>query len=232
MSWKDFVENVRTPGFVTDAVTEFKQINRELCEDLADVFRNEGVEVADAVGDMLGKTCVAVTTGTMDAYNDPIGEPLPGTPVYCLFEKGQTRAGIHAGGGKVLYYDQFGLVDIADALTFATAPDTFVQPDFIYCCCDGDDSEGSAEVFGRGMVYNNEFCNNTFRNDLNFVWYALTGEIPDSDKSLNDIKDSISGHKIEWRPWYYTAESSSNDDDNEEQTTLAYNENDGEVDHE
>jgi len=204
MGWKDFVENVKTPGFIGEAVEEFKQINRELCEDLSDAFRNEGMEVVEAVGDAFGKTCVAMTTGTMDAYNDPISEPLPGTPVYCLFERGKTRAGIHAGGGKVLYYDQFGLVDIADAMTFVTDVETFSQPEYIYCCCDGDDSQGSAEVFGRAMKYNNELCEETFRNDLNFVWYALTGEIPDDDKSLDDVKGCMSGHKIEWRPWHYS----------------------------
>jgi hypothetical protein len=204
MGWSDFIENVRTPGFLEGAVKEFNQINNELLEDLSDVFRNEGVEVVDAVGEAFGKTCVAATTGTMDAYNDPIEEPLPGTPVYCLFEKGKTRAGIHVGGDNIIYYDQFGFIEVTDILTFATDTDTLAQQKYIYCCCDGDDSKGSTEVLGRAMKYDNEICLDAFKNSYDFVWYALTGEITEEEKSLNDIKSYMIGNKIEWRPWHYS----------------------------
>ena len=222
MGWSDFVENVRTPGFLEGAVKEFNQINKELLDDLSDVFRNEGVEVVDAVGEAFGKTCVAVSTGTMDAYNDSIEEPLPGTPVYCLFEKGKTKVGIFVETEKILYRDQFGFIECTAPLTFATDLETLLQPEYIYCCCDGDTPKCDEAILERAMKYDNEICLDTFKNSYDFVWYALTGEFPEEEKSLKDIKKCMNGDKIEWRPWHYSPLNS--DDDYEESDELAESE--------
>jgi len=203
MSWKDFVENVTTPGFMTEAVEEFKQINRELCDDLADVFRNEGKEVADSISELVGKSCVAVATQSMDAFNDPTTEPVPGTPVYVLFNAHKQCTGIYAGDGNVVYQDRFGFIQTMDMLSFATDMETMNQPDHVYCCCNGDESEAPEDILARALKLEEECPIKRFESDMEFVWYALTGEEGDFKVSLQDIKDRMIGIDTEWRPWVY-----------------------------